>query len=434
MTARRNGASPVTLSRRAFGLGAAGAIAAPALGAGSARAAGSAGVVIVGGGFGGASVARTLRRIAPDLPVTLIEAEAEIITCPFSNLVLAGLAEMDSITHSLGGLAGLGVKVITGRAEAIDPDTRSVILGSGQRIAYDRLVLSPGIEVRLDAIAGYDAAATRIMPHAWKAGPQTLLLRERLRAMPDGGVVAIAVPANPYRCPPGPYERASLIAHYLRTHKPRSKLLVIDGKDRFSKQSLFLDAWAELYGDMVEWVPFASAGSLLRVDPERGELFTEFAQFRADVANVIPPQRAGIIAQQSGLAGPDGWCIVDPTSFESVAVPGVHVLGDASMAGAMPKSGFAASVQGKVCAHAVAALLGGETPLAPSFVNTCYSLVAPDYGISVADVFRVGETGRIEAVKGAGGTSPRGAAASQRNAEADYARGWYASISADIWG
>jgi NADPH-dependent 2,4-dienoyl-CoA reductase/sulfur reductase-like enzyme len=246
--------------------------------------------------------------------------------------------------------------------------------------------------------------------------------------------VAIAVPANPYRCPPGPYERASLIAHYLKTYKPRSKLLVIDAKDSFSKQPLFLQAWADLYGDLVEWVPFAKAGSLLRVDAASGGLTCEFAQFQADVANVIPPQRAGVIAQSAGLIGPDGWCTVDATTFESDRVAGVHVLGDAIVAGAMPKSGFAASVQGKACAHAIASLMHDQVPLAPSFINTCYSLAGPDYGISVADVFRVGSSGKIEAVRGAGGISPRDASAQVRVAEAEYARGWYASITTDIWG
>jgi sulfide dehydrogenase [flavocytochrome c] flavoprotein subunit len=255
-----------------------------------------------------------------------------------------------------------------------------------------------------------------------------------LQAMPDGGVVVISVPANPYRCPPGPYERASLIAHYLKTHKPRSKLMILDAKDSFSKQPLFLQAWAELYGPLLEWVPFAKGGSLLRVDAAGGELITEFGRFRADVANVIPPQRAANIAFQSGLAAEDGWCTVDAASFESTRVAGVHVLGDAIVAGAMPKSGFAASSQGKACAHAIAAMLAGQAPLAPSFINTCYSLVAPDYGISVADVFRVGEGGRIEAVKGAGGISPKDAPPANRIAEADYARGWYAAISTDIWG
>jgi hypothetical protein len=414
------------------------ALAAPFVLGRPAAAAAGARVAVVGAGFAGASCARALRRIAPEIAVTLIEPEARIVTCPFSNLVIAGMAEIDSISHGLDGLRAAGIEVIEDRAVGADPAGGAaggtLALAGGGQVGFDRLVVAPGIDLRFDAIAGYDEAASAIMPHAWKAGAQTLILRDRLEAMPDGGTVAIAVPANPYRCPPGPYERASLIAHYLKTRKPRSKLLVIDGKDSFSKQGLFLDGWAELYGPLVEWIPVSQAGSLLGVDPAKGEIVTEFSRFVADVANIIPPQRAGALAQTLGLAGEGGWCSVDPLSFESLLVPGVHVLGDAIVAGAMPKSGFAASSQGKACAHALAALLGGQAPQAPSFINTCYSLVGPEYGISVADVFRVGGSGKIEAVEGAGGTSPRGAAPEVRRDEARYARGWYASITADIWG
>jgi sulfide dehydrogenase [flavocytochrome c] flavoprotein subunit len=410
------------------------ALAAPLVLGRPAAAAAGARVAVVGAGFAGASCARALRRIAPEIAVTLIEPEAQIVTCPFSNLVIAGMAEIGSVSHGLDGLRAAGIEVIADRAVGADPGKGKLTLAGGGEVGFDRLVVAPGIDLRFDAIAGYDAAAAEIMPHAWKAGAQTLLLRARLEAMADGGTVAIVVPANPYRCPPGPYERASLIAHYLKTNKPRSKLLVIDGKDTFSKQGLFLDGWAELYGPLVEWIPVSQAGSLLAVDPAKGEIVTEFSRFVVDVANIIPPQRAGALAQTLGLAGEGGWCSVDPVSFESLLVPGVHVLGDAIIAGAMPKSGFAASSQGKACAHALAAVLGGEAPQAPSFINTCYSLVGPEYGISVADVFRVGGSGKIEAVEGAGGTSPRDAGADVRRDEARYAHGWYASITADIWG
>ncbi|MGA1209262.1 MAG: FCSD flavin-binding domain-containing protein [Gemmobacter sp.] len=410
------------------------ALAAPLVLGRPAAAAAGARVAVVGAGFAGASCARALRRIAPEIAVTLIEPEAQIVTCPFSNLVIAGMAEIGSVSHGLDGLRAAGIEVIADRAIGADAGKGTLTLAGGGEVGFDRLVVAPGIDLRFDAIAGYDAAAAEIMPHAWKAGAQTLLLRARLEAMADGGTVAIVVPANPYRCPPGPYERASLIAHYLKTNKPRSKLLVIDGKDTFSKQGLFLDGWAELYGPLVEWIPVSQAGSLLAVDPAKGEIVTEFSRFVVDVANIIPPQRAGALAQSLGLAGEGGWCSVDPVSFESLLVPGVHVLGDAIIAGAMPKSGFAASSQGKACAHALAALLGGEAPQAPSFINTCYSLVGPEYGISVADVFRVGGSGKIEAVEGAGGTSARDAGADVRRDEARYAHGWYASITADIWG
>jgi NADPH-dependent 2,4-dienoyl-CoA reductase/sulfur reductase-like enzyme len=421
-------------TRRHLVATAAAAFAAPFVIPRLARGAAAGRVVVVGAGFAGATCARALKRLAPEISVTLIEPSAQIMTCPFSNLVLTGLAEMDTITHGLDGLRAAGVEVVKARATGGDLGARSLALDTGGTVEFDRLVVAPGIDLRFDAVEGYVEAAAEIMPHAWKAGPQTLALRDQLQAMPDGGTVLIAVPANPYRCPPGPYERAGLIAHYLKTAKPRSKLLVVDGKDAFSKQGLFLDGWANLYGAMVEWVPVSQAGSLLRVDPATREIFTEFANFKADVANIIPPQRAGAIAQTLGLAGESGWCAIDPVTFESAAAPGVHVLGDASIAGAMPKSGFSASSQGKACAHAIVALMGGGEPVAPSFINTCYSLVGPDYGISVADVFRVGASGKIEAVEGAGGTSPREAGADVRAAEASYAHGWYASITADIWG
>lgn len=421
------------LNRRTFlgtTIAAGGVLAAPAL-MGQAKPR----VVVIGGGAGGATAARYLAKDAAGaLDVTLIEANPTYTTCFFSNLYIGGFRTLESLEHGYGGIAAAGVNVIHDLATGVDRAARTVTLAGGQVVAYDRLVLSPGIDFRDDAVPGWSLEAAEIMPHAYKAGPQTSLLRAQIEAMPQGGLYAMVAPPNPYRCPPGPYERASLIAHYLKTRKPRSKLLVIDGKDSFSKQGLFLDGWAELYGPLVEWIPVSQAGSLLGVDPAKGEIVTEFSRFVADVANIIPPQRAGALAQTLGLAGEGGWCSVDPQSFESLLVPGVHVLGDAIVAGAMPKSGFAASSQGKACAHALAALLGGQAPQAPSFINTCYSLVGPEYGISVADVFRVGGSGKIEAVEGAGGTSPRGAAPEVRRDEARYARGWYASITADIWG
>lgn len=391
-------------------------------------------VVIVGGGFGGATCARYLRRLAPDLSVTLVERAPQFVTCPFSNLVLAGLRDMEAITHGFDGLRSAGVSVIQAEATAIEPDRRALRLADGSRLDYDRLVISPGIELIWNAIEGYDAAAAEQMPHAWMAGSQTRLLRRRLEAMDDGGVFVMTIPQTPYRCPPGPYERASLIAHYLSRHKPRSKILLLDDKDSFSKQGLFQEGWAQLYGDMIEWLPFRDTGGILAVDPSAGTVRTEFGTHHADLANVIPPQRAAALAREAGLTEDGDWCRVDPRSFESIVVPGVHVLGDAAIAGAMPKSGFSAGTQGMVCARAIAAMMADGAPPAPSFANTCYSLLAPDYGISVADVFRVGPEGEIIAVSGAGGVSPMGTEAAFRRREAEYAHGWYASITSDIYG
>lgn len=385
-------------------------------------------VVVVGGGFGGASCARVLA--AAGLAVTLVDPAAPYVACPFSNLVVAGMREMAAQAFPLDGLARAGITLARQRAAAVDRGR--VVLADGTSLPWDRLVLAPGIDLRFDALPGYDAAAADLMPHAWKAGPQTLLLRRQLEAMEDGGTVVMAVPANPYRCPPGPYERASLIAHYLKARKPRSKLLVLDAKDQFSKQRLFEHAWAALYPGLLEHVPLSGGGRVVAVDPRARTVTTEFGAHRAAVANVIPPQRAGAIAVVAGVADRSGWCPIDPVSFESRLVPGIHVIGDAAIAGAMPKSAFAANAQAKACAAAVAAMLRGEAPAEPRLINTCYSLVAPDYGISVAGVYRPAN-GLLADVEGAGGTSPLNAPPAVRAKEARYAADWFATISAEAY-
>lgn len=392
---------------------------------------GTARVVVVGGGFGGAGCARALRR--HDVAVTLVEPEERFTACPFSNEVIAGLRDLDAQRFGYDGLRRDGVEVVHRSAAAIDARYRRVRLDDGSELAYDRLVLAPGIELRFDALPGYDRAAAEVMPHAWKAGDQTLLLRRQLEAMPDGGVVAIAAPANPFRCPPGPYERASLIAHYLKTQKPRSKLIVLDAKDAFSKQRLFQAAWDALYPGLLEWVPLSSGGRVTEVDAATKTLVTEFGSHRADVANVIPPQRAGAIAQAAGVADQTGWCPIDPVTFESRLQPGIHVIGDAAIAGAMPKSAFAANAQAQICAAAVAGLLRGETPGEQKLVNTCYSLVAPGYGISVAGVYLPAD-GLLREVEGAGGTSPLDAPPDFREMEARYAEAWFQTITGSVFG
>jgi NADPH-dependent 2,4-dienoyl-CoA reductase/sulfur reductase-like enzyme len=391
-------------------------------------------IVIVGGGFGGATCARYLRRLAPELEISVIEPSDNFITCPFSNTVIAGMNGMELITHSFDAIRRSGVTMIKDRVTAIDAAARTVRLAGGNAVPYDRLVLSPGIDFKWKAIEGYDEAAAEIMPHAWKAGAQTLLLRRQLEAMPDGGVVVMTSPPNPYRCPPGPYERASLIAYYLKTKKPRSKLILLDSKDTFSKQGLFIEGWKQLYSGILEWVPFAQNGNILRVDPQTKTVYTEFGEQKGDVVNVIPPQRAASIVDSANLTGGGDWCQVNPATMESKVAQNIHVLGDAIIAGAMPKSGFSAGSQAKTCAFAIAALQSNNAPPTPSLVNTCYSLLAPDYGITVADVFRIGEDGTITAVQGAGGVSPTGASPEFRSLEADFARGWYASITADMFG
>ena len=391
-------------------------------------------VVVVGGGFGGASCAKYLRRLAPGLEVTLIERDSQFITCPFSNAVLGGLYDIDFITHGYDAMQNShGVKVVHDSATTIDPGAKTVSLAGGSTLPFDRLVVSPGIDFEWGAIDGYDQAASKVMPHAWKAGSQTLLLRKQLEDMPDGGVVIIAAPRNPFRCPPGPYERASLIAHYLKQAKPRSKILIYDAKDKFSKQPLFEQGWQALYPGMIEWISESEGGAIEGVDVGNMTVHPTFGEpQKADVINLIPPQKAGTIAHAAGLNGEGAWCPVNQRTFESTVHPGIHVIGDAAVANPMPKSGFAASSQGKVCAAAIAAALSGQEMPDPSYVNTCYSLVGPDYGISVAAVYRMGESG-IAAVEGAGGVSPKDATAAFRREEARYSVGWYQSITSDIW-
>lgn len=389
-------------------------------------------VVVVGGGFGGATCARFIRRIDPRIAVTLVEASPTFTACPFSNLVIVGLRDLKAQEFGYDKLAADQVTVQMSPATAIDTQGRNVTLGNGASLPYDRLVLSPGIDIRWDGLPGYTEAAAERMPHAWKAGEQTLLLRRQLEAMEDGGTVVISAPANPFRCPPGPYERASLIAYYLKTKKPKSKLIVLDAKDAFSKQGLFQAAWKALYPNL-EWVSLSSGGKVTSVDPGAMTLVTDFARHKADVANVIPPQKAGRIAEIAGAADRTGWCPIDPATFESKLQPNIHVIGDASIAGAMPKSAFTANAQAKVCAAAVAKLIGGGKPDDPRLINTCYSLVAPDYGISVAGVYRPAD-GQLKDVEGSGGVSPINAPASTRAAEATFANGWFSTITQEVFG
>jgi sulfide dehydrogenase [flavocytochrome c] flavoprotein subunit len=390
--------------------------------------------VVIGGGFGGATAARYLRSLDGGLNVTLVESNREYLTCPFSNLVLGGVIEMSELRHSYAGIAKAGVKLVHDVAKTIDASKKTVTLGGGATLAYDRLIVAPGVDFRWDATPGYNEAAAERIPHAWKAGPQTTLLRRQLEAMEDGGLVVMAVPAAPFRCPPGPYERASMIAHYLKTKKPRSKLLILDSNDAFSKQALFMEGWSKLYPGMIEWVKATNDGKVARVDAAAMTLESEFGkEHKGAVINFIPAQRAGTIAQSAGLADRSGWCPIDAMTFESRKVPGIHVIGDACVAGPMPKSGFSANSQGKIAATAIIASLRGRTPASASLANTCYSYVGPDWAISIAAVYRVSD-GNVVAVEGAGGVSPANAGEEFRHQEARYAEGWYASITADAFG
>lgn len=393
----------------------------------------SAHVVMVGGGFGGGTAARYLRQLAPQLKVTLVEPATHFYTCPFSNLYLAGLRTWESIGHSFDGLRAAGVNMVHERAEDVDASARTLRLASGKVLRWDKLVLSPGIDLRWNALEGYDQAAAELAPHAWKAGPQTLLLRRQMEDMPDGGTFIMVIPDNPFRCPPGPYERAAMVAHYFKQHKPRSKIILLDAKANFSKKALFLQGWKALYGDMIEWVGVAQDGQVSRVDAATLEVESIFgARHKADVLNVIPPQKAGFIAERAGVTDGSGWAPVKGENLESARVAGIHVLGDAAFAGPMPKSGFAANNQGKLAAAAIAAELSGKALPVASYANTCYSLIGPGYGISVAGVYRAQE-GRLIDVPHSVGISPLNGDAAFRAAEARYGSAWYAAISADIW-
>ncbi|MDF1529013.1 MAG: FCSD flavin-binding domain-containing protein [Sedimenticola sp.] len=396
-------------------------------------------VVVIGGGPGGATAAKKIRMMNPNIQVTLVEANKNYHTCFMSNEVLSGDRSLGSIEFGYDGLRRHGVTVVHDMVTGIDAKTRTVMTKSGQSLPYDRCIVSPGMDFKWDAIGGYSAEVAETIPHAWKAGSQTAILRRQLEAMPNGGTVIIAPPGNPFRCPPGPYERASLIAHYLKRHKPRSKVLILDAKDKFSKQGLFTQGWKKLYGygtdnSMIEWVSAAGGGKIESVDPKAMTVQGAVETFKADVINIIPPQKAGKIAFASGLTKGD-WCPVNKKTFESLIHPNIHVLGDSSIAAGMPKSGYSANVQAKVCAMAVVDMLNDREPGIPSYMNTCYSVVGEEYGISVSVVYSLDEANnKIVGVKGAGGLTPSDASPEMLAREAHYAHGWFANITHEIFG
>ncbi len=379
------------------------------------RAQSAAHIIVVGGGFGGASCARALKRIDPKLQVTLIEPNRTFTACPFSNEVIAGLREIEAQQFSYDRIIAEGVG-----------------LADGNSLTYDRLVLAPGIDLQFDALPGYDEEAAARMPHAWKAGEQTALLRKQLEAMDDGGLVALAVPAGPLRCPPAPYERASLIAHYLKTRKPRSKVIILDAKDAIPQQRLFENAWKELYPGMIERVSLSQGGRVVSVDPATNTVVTDFGDYKALVANVIPPQKAGRIAGIAGAADKTGWCPIDPVTFASTLVPNIHVIGDACIGGGIPKSASAANAQGKACAAAVASMIAGAAPSAPKLFGACYNTVAPGYAFSLTGIYQP-KDGMFAEIEG-GGTSPIDAPRDVRKREADEAQSWYKTITVEAFG
>ena len=390
-------------------------------------------VIVIGGGFAGATCARALKNAAPHLAVTMVEANPVYSAAPMSNAVIAGLRALSLQQYEYSRVQRSGIMLALSAATVVDPRARSVALANGSKLYYDQLVIAPGIDFRWDAIQGYDEATAAIIPHAWKGGKQIALLRHQLEAMEDGGTVVISVPVNPARCPPAPYERASLIAHYLKTKKPRSKVIVLDAKDGFTMQRLFESAWKELYPGLIEWVSISNGGSLTSVDVASRTLVTDFDKYKAAVANIIPPQKAGRLAEIAGVADRTGWCPVDPASFASKLQPNIHVIGDAAIAGAMPRSASAANSQAKICATAIAKLIVGKLPDAPTLNSSCYSLIAPDYAISQRGTYRPVGGQYVETENGAI-VSPLVASSSVRQTEAEEAGAWYKSITREVFG
>lgn len=385
-------------------------------------------VVVLGGGFGGATAAKYLKRWAPEIEVTLIERNEAFISCPQSNLVLSGARTLQQLTTSYDDLRKkYGIRWIKDEAIAVDHGKKEVRLKRGKPVPYDHLILSPGVDFDYSALPGIaDESRRQLILHAWKAGPQTVALRKQLEAIPDGGVYALSIPKAPYRCPPGPYERASLVAAYFKEAKPKSKVIVLDGNpDIISKKGLFTAAWNELYPGIVDYRP---NNGLLDVDPATRTAKTEFDTVTADVLNVIPPNKAGAIAHQAGVVDSDGrWAKVDFLTYESKAVPGIHVIGDATVAAPAPKSGHVANQQGKIAAAAVISLLRDEKPYElPVFSNTCYSFVSNTEAVHVAAVYRYDAAKQtIVAAEGSGVSEKHS------SAEAEFASAWASNIWAD---
>jgi sulfide dehydrogenase [flavocytochrome c] flavoprotein chain len=397
----------------------------------AARGQASARVIVIGGGVGGATAAKYLAKSSERLDVTLVEPKARYTTCFFSNLYLAGLRSLESLTHGYETLAQrYGVNVVHDTVMAIDPVARNVSLERGAKLSYDRVVLAPGIAFRAGAIEGYDDTAMQIMPHAWTTGPQTRLLRQQLESMKDVGVFVLVAPPDPFRCPPGPYERASLIAYYFRQYKPRAKILILDAKDSFFAQDVFEDGWNRHYPGMIEWLPGQFTGGIKAVDVKGRLIKTAGDTFKADVANVIPAQEAGRLAHEAHLVDQSGWCPIDPMTFESKLQPGIHIIGDAAKAGNMAKSAFASNSQAKVCAFAILAELTGSKRFAPHLFNTCFTLLAADDAVTSAISYGAEpETIKVNDFF----LSKVGDNAETRRETVREADGWYAAFTHDIF-
>jgi sulfide dehydrogenase [flavocytochrome c] flavoprotein subunit len=367
--------------------------------------------------------------------VTLIDKDKDFVSGPLSNEVISGERDLAFITFSFDARRKQGINVVHDEVVEIDPAKKTVKTKGGKTFEADYLVVAPGISFKWGAIEGYDEAASKVMPHAWLPGEQTLLLKKRIEAVPDGGLVVIVAPPNPFRCPPGPYERAAQFANYFVHHgRKKCKVIILDSKDAFSKQGLFTAGWKHNYGDMIEWIGASGGGKVSAIDPKGMVIQGEFDEYKVDAASVIAPHHAGAIAVKAGLTDEKGWCPVDQATFESKKAKDVFVVGDSCIPGAMPKSGYAANSQGKVVAAVIAARALGVDPPKAAYTNTCYSVLAPDYGISVAGVYQVGPQGTLVEVPGSGGVSPADETLETRAREAVYQISWFRNIKSDGWG
>lgn len=388
-------------------------------------------VVVVGGGAGGATAARYIAKDSEgEISVTLIEPTRKYYTCFFSNLYLGGFKQIEEIGHSYGTLAAGGVNVVHDWAIGVDRDAKTVSLAGGGTVGYDKLILSPGIDFVEGAVEGWDLSAQNAMPHAYKAGSQSELLKAQLEAMPQGGTFAMVAPPNPYRCPPGPYERVSMVAHFLKANNPTAKIIVADPKEKFSKQALFQEGWANHYAGMVDWIGADFGGGEVSVDPNAMSVTIDGEETKVDVCNVIPAMKAGRIAELAGVT--DGnWAPVNAADMSAKADPDIHVLGDAASQGDMPKSGYSANSQAKVCANAVRGALTGTRVFPAKFANTCWSLIDTNDGVKVGATYEATDE-KIAKVDGF--ISATGESAELRKATYEESEGWYAGITADMFG
>jgi NADPH-dependent 2,4-dienoyl-CoA reductase/sulfur reductase-like enzyme len=390
-------------------------------------------LVVIGGGPGGATIAKYVAKDSKGaVEVTLVEPGAQFTTCFHSNLYLGGFRSFESITHSYAKLvSNYGIKHVRQMGQAIDREKRTVRLANGTTLAYDRLAVAPGIDLKFDSVPGYSEAASQRMPHAWKAGPQTQLLRNQLNAVKDGGVIVMIAPPNPYRCPPGPYERVSMMAHVLKAkgHK-KSRIIVIDPKDSFSKQGLFMEGWQKHYPGMIEWQDPKVHGGIKSVDVKTMTVKTDLASYNAALVNVIPAQMAGKIAGDAGLTNQTGWCAIDPASMKSAVDPNIYIVGDASIAGDMPKSGFSANSQAKVAAMMILGDLTKAATFPARYTNTCWSLIETNDTVKVGGRYEA-KDGKIAAVETF--ISKTGEPADLRRQTQEENMGWYAGITADIF-